>query len=328
MSKILTVSIAAYNVEKTIRQALDSIVSEEIINDIEILVIDDGGKDSTMDIAKEYESRFPQSIKLVHKDNGGYGSVINAAIKLSTGKYFKQLDGDDWFDANHFVAFVNLLKSIDVDFVHTPRITVNESDGSRKTTDFLPNEPEGKKEFANVDFKKGIGMHASTFRTEILKNMKRRITEHCFYTDVELVYFPLPDMKTMFISHTPLYMYRVGIEGQSVSKTGVRKHYKEHEKVLWHLLEVYEEMMSDCQSKRDLIKARIKDEICGQYIFYGMLETNKSHKKEMKQFDLELQRRCPSILSEVMNYSRYVWLLRKTHFVLYPFMDSIRNLIP
>ena len=95
MSKVLTVSIAAYNMESYIRQTLNSLIVPEILEKIEVLVVDDGGTDGTLAIAKEYETKYPITFHAIHKENGGYGSVINKSIELATGKYFKQLDGDD-----------------------------------------------------------------------------------------------------------------------------------------------------------------------------------------------------------------------------------------
>ena len=111
MNKILTVSIAAYNVEKYIQNALESLLVNNI-DDLEILVEDDGGTDNTANIVKEYEKKYPGIVKLVQKENGGYGSTINKSIELAQGKYFKQLDGDDWYDSENFEKLLKLLRTI------------------------------------------------------------------------------------------------------------------------------------------------------------------------------------------------------------------------
>lgn len=75
MKKILSISIAAYNVEKFIKIALDSLLIDDI-DDIEIIVDNDGGNDNTINIAKEYQKEYPGIITIVEKENGGYGSVL------------------------------------------------------------------------------------------------------------------------------------------------------------------------------------------------------------------------------------------------------------
>jgi glycosyltransferase involved in cell wall biosynthesis len=97
-SKILTVSVSAYNVENYIDEALSKfLVLGDMLNDIEILIIDDGGTDRTKDIALMYAQKYPETYKFIHKQNGGWGSTVNTGIRLASGKYFKQLDGDDYF---------------------------------------------------------------------------------------------------------------------------------------------------------------------------------------------------------------------------------------
>ena len=121
MEKTLTVSIAAYNVEEFIENTLKSLLVEDI-DDLEILVQDDDGTDKTAEIVKRYEKEYPNIIKLVHKENGGYGSTINSSIQLAKGKYFKQLDGDDWFNKENFKEFLKLLRTLDTDVVYNPYI--------------------------------------------------------------------------------------------------------------------------------------------------------------------------------------------------------------
>ena len=94
MKKTLTISIAAYNVQKYIRQTLEFLIIPKIIDDLEIFVIDDGGQDETLSIAKEYADQYPDSIFPIHKENGRYGTVFNCAIQRASGKYFKLLDGN------------------------------------------------------------------------------------------------------------------------------------------------------------------------------------------------------------------------------------------
>ena len=269
MSKILSISIAAYNVENYIRNTLDSLIDPDIIDDIEIFVVDDGGKDGTLDIVKEYSDKYPGSVFGVHKENGGYGSVINKSAELATGKYFKQLDGDDWFDTENLKKLVDLLKTIDTDAVYTQTNEVYEGTDKIVNSDLFANLKEGEHSFSDAEFRKPISMHSTTVRTQILKDMKLNITEHCFYTDVEYVNFPLPYLKTFYVCHFPVYMYRLGREGQSVSPEGIKKHYKEHEKVFFHIADVYNSLKD--KNKKKLLMLRLRKEVASQCKYYCML---------------------------------------------------------
>lgn len=317
MEKILTVSIAAYNVADYIRHTLDSIISQGCIDALQILVVDDGGKDATLEIVKEYEARYPNSIFGVHKENGGYGSVLNTSIRLAKGKYFKQLDGDDWFDTANLDEYIELLRSIDADYVVTPMRMFNESDNSEVIRDYFQELPQGKYNFDDMDFKEISPMHCSTFRTELLQKNNITITEHCFYTDVELVNRPLPYMETLYIWHKPIYVYRIGREGQSVSKTGVRKHYKEHEKVFWNLVEIYSGLPTEKTAKRQFLRRRLMKETAVQMKYFCYLDRGKGPYGELKAFVSKLKAESPEILTAAMEYSRFARLMVKTGCRLY-----------
>ena len=124
-NKILTVSIAAYNVERYLDQALESCVSA--IDSLDIIVVNDGSRDGTLEVADKWARRYPDSIRVVDKPNGGYGSTINAAIPLARGKYFRYLDGDDWFGSENLPGYVALLARSSADVVVTPYRRVFES---------------------------------------------------------------------------------------------------------------------------------------------------------------------------------------------------------
>ena len=129
MEKILSVSIASYNVEKFIRKALDSCCIPEIMDRLEVLVVNDGSTDSTLQIAREYEEKYPQTFRVIDKKNGGYGSTVNASIKAAKGKYFRLLDGDDWFDRDGLVRFIEELSEAQEDMIVARFKRVFEEDG-------------------------------------------------------------------------------------------------------------------------------------------------------------------------------------------------------
>ena len=104
--KVLTVLIPVYNTEKYIKRCLDSLLVPETLNDIEVIVVNDGSKDHSVEIVKTYVEKYPQTVVLIDKENGGHGSTINAGLKAAKGKYFRVLDSDDWFNTIEFVKFV------------------------------------------------------------------------------------------------------------------------------------------------------------------------------------------------------------------------------
>ena len=63
--------------------------------EVEIIVVNDGSKDRTAQIAQEYVEKYPTIVKAVNKENGGHGSAVNAGLDNATGLFFKVVDSDD-----------------------------------------------------------------------------------------------------------------------------------------------------------------------------------------------------------------------------------------
>ncbi|MDE5929626.1 MAG: glycosyltransferase family 2 protein, partial [Muribaculaceae bacterium] len=128
MEKQISIIIPTYNMEKYIGKCLDSLLTPEF-EQVEVLVVNDGSKDRSSEIAHGYADRYSGSIRVIDKPNGNYGSCINAALPLATGRYVKVLDADDTFDTEAFSELVRMLADIDDDVVVTP-FTVVDTDGN------------------------------------------------------------------------------------------------------------------------------------------------------------------------------------------------------
>ena len=95
MQKLLTIIVPTYNMQDYLRHCLDSlIVSNEWLDLLEVLVINDGSKDKSSEIGHEFEMLYPNTFVVIDKENGNYGSCINKGLEIATGKYVKVLDSD------------------------------------------------------------------------------------------------------------------------------------------------------------------------------------------------------------------------------------------
>ena len=182
--KILTISVAAYNVEEFLANTLNSCVVREVFNEIEVLIVDDGSTDHTADIAQEYINNYPDMFQLIRKQNGGYGSTVNTSIQLARGKYIRLLDGDDWFLSENLPEFILRLKRTDADMVITPYI---ECWGDGEEFIRWPGKMEEDKVYYMKDTKIWpiLAMHNLTVKTDIFRKHHIVLTEKCYYTDIE-----------------------------------------------------------------------------------------------------------------------------------------------
>jgi len=98
MNKKVSIIIPVYNVEKYIRQCLDSIL-QQTLKDIEIIIIDDGSTDNSKEIVDEYQSLW-DNVMVFHKENGGQGSARNVGLQYATGEYIYFMDSDDYLEKN------------------------------------------------------------------------------------------------------------------------------------------------------------------------------------------------------------------------------------
>lgn len=223
MEKILTITVPSYNVEKFLNQTLDSFIDERIMNELEVLIVDDGSKDRTAEIGKEYESRYPQTFRVISKENGGHGSTINRGIAEAKGKYFKVVDGDDWVVTDGLVELIQRLKNCDADYVFTNYYEVNDGTKAKKEVTFPPIRLNQEMPFAEIADETRISMHAIVIRTDILKQHKIRLDEHCFYVDVEYILYPIPYVEKVVYFDIFVYMYRLAQLTQSVSMQGYQE---------------------------------------------------------------------------------------------------------
>lgn len=216
--KLISFVVPCYNSSSYMHHALDTIL--EIKEDIELIIVNDGSTDDTLKIAKEYQKKYPQVIKVIDKENGGHGSGVNAGLGIASGKYFKVVDSDDWLDTSSLKKVVATLKKQDIDMLIVNY--VYEKEGSPKEMGYLnvfkENEIFTWQEVGHFKVSEYLLMHSVFYKTSLLKEIHLTLPEHTFYVDNIFVYYPLPFVKTMYYLNVPLYRYFIGRTDQSVNE--------------------------------------------------------------------------------------------------------------
>lgn len=115
MMDIISVIIPIFNVEKYLRQCVDSVL-HQTYKGLEIILVDDGSPDSCGKICDEYRQK-DNRIKVIHKKNAGLGEARNTGLDVATGEYIYFIDSDDWMEPNMLQTLLNELKNENADFV-------------------------------------------------------------------------------------------------------------------------------------------------------------------------------------------------------------------
>ena len=319
-NKVLTISIAAYNVEKYINTALDSLLSSKVLNDIEVLVVDDGGADNTYNIAQEYESKYPNTFKAIHKNNGGYGSTVNYSISIANGKYFKLLDGDDWYDKNELIRLVNKLKTINTDMVIT-NFKKNYIDREIDGLDYNRFVADREISIKDLNVNEGIPMHAITYKTSVLRSSGLKLREHLLYTDNYYVAIPLISVETVIFYNIYVYHYRLGQIGQSMDRNVALKNMHKSEVISYDLAEYYGKLDIDKIKGRTSLCRRIASTCSDHFATAIKQPISKMSLKYIIDFDNKIKKYSIEVYNTMAtldrNASRVIRIIRASNYIMY-----------
>ena len=245
--KRLSIAIPCYNSEAYMEKCVESLLvgGEEV----EILIVNDGSKDRTAEIADAYAKKYPTIIKAVHQENGGHGEAVNAGLRNATGLYFKVVDSDDWVDKE---AYLKILKTLE-DLLRGP-VTVDllisnfvyEKQGAvrKKVMQYrkcLPVEQVfGWSEMKHMPKGKYLLMHSMIYRTQMLHECGLELPKHTFYVDNLFAFEPLPFVKNMYYVDVNFYRYFIGRDDQSVNEKVMIGRIDQQIRVNKRMVDVYD----------------------------------------------------------------------------------------
>lgn len=319
MDKLLTVSVAAYNMEKYLQKTLESLTVPEVLDAIEVFVVDDGGKDNSLAIAHEFAFRYPDSFHAVHKENGGYGTTINWSLTHATGKYFRPLDGDDWFDCDGLIKLVDALRQTDVDAIYTPSIRVNFIDDDKEVSRSLRGAISFHGTLTDFPNPKILNMHRLTWRTDLLRAMRLDLPGRLLYTDNIYATYPLAEARSLLTLDTPLYCHRLGRAEQSISVQNRIRHLDDS-------LTVAEQLAGFCQVHTDSPNSRLilgNAEALNRHNLRLLLSTaaDQAGTDRLRRYDRAILDLCPELYAraaKVDKIGRALGLLRKVNYLPCP----------
>lgn len=320
--KILSIAIPTYNMESYLPRCINSlIVAESILPYLEIIIVNDGSRDRSLEIAQAYQKKYPKSILVIDKKNGNYGSCINMALEVATGKYFRILDADDWINTQHLGLFIDALNLYSVDMIFTHYIKFHVASTHQtinKTHCPIYNQiiPIDSKDIGNYPISKDLAMHKITYKTAVLQQMQYKQTEGISYTDLEYVLYPLGHISSVLFLNLNIYCYFLGREGQTMERSARINHSSDLVKIVCRITE--EIVISNNPIVKKWQQDFITFIIAGYYhILLVFQKLNQSTKVKLTEFEDMIYSYDPEIYERVGKIKcmgmMYIKIWRKYH---------------
>lgn len=227
MEKI-SVIMPVFNVEKFIRQSIDSVLNQTYKN-LEIILVDDGSKDSSGKICDEY-CKNDERIKVIHKENGGLSSARNAGLDIATGKYVMFIDSDDFYEENSCEVLYKEIENKQADFVSGNYIHVT-YDGIKWTNPQFDIEVYNNFKLDIDDYQRSFFVMNSVvwnkiFRREFIEKHKLRFVPKALAEDaIFSTYCYVHTDKGYFINNI-VYNYRQNQENVSISTNCTKEYFE------------------------------------------------------------------------------------------------------
>ena len=225
----ISVVVPVYNVEKYLRECLDSLANQTF-EDFEVICVNDGSDDSSPDILEEYASE-DERFKIVSQENKGLSGARNTGMNYIKGRYLLFLDSDDWLELNALELLYNHANALNSEMVIFPYRYFNQETKQYEENDFTKlNMFDSSVDNKNFNYK---NIPETVFRiphesiklydAKTLKKLAVKFPEGLNYEDAYFFYKIFFKLNKVSIIRTPIYNYR--IRNDSICTTGTEKSF-------------------------------------------------------------------------------------------------------
>lgn len=305
MDKI-SIIVPAYNAEKHLSQCIESILAQTYSN-LEIILIDDGSKDSTGEICDQYQKKDGR-IKVIHQPNAGVSKARNAGLDIATGKYVMFIDADDFFEKNACEVLYNEISQEQADYVAGNYIHTN-AKGKKWEQPLFNQTQYGNFELSMKDYKKSIFVMNSVvwnkiFSREFIERYQLRFIEGALAEDaIFSIYCYTHAQKGYYISNV-VYNYRQNENNSSISTNCSREYFSRINASYKMLYDIFKET-NELGFFR-YFYARITP-----YLLCKIVDTDKLEKEED--------------MKETLQELRWYFCLKRQHqvVILNPYLNAI-----
>lgn len=226
--KLLSITVPCYNSEEYMERCIESLLTGG--ERVEIIIVNDGSKDTTGAIADAYAAKYPTIVRVIHQENQGHGGGINNGLKAASGKYFKVVDSDDAVNLEAYTRYLDALEKTDADMVVTNYVYTHDDSSLDKAIKYNNVFPDGKLVGWDKTHRFGptqyLTIHSVTYKREKMLESGLNLPLHLFYEDNLMVFTVLPYIESILYLNADLYLYTIGRDGQSVQESIIMKRYR------------------------------------------------------------------------------------------------------
>ena len=294
MSEKISIIVPVYNVEKTLKKCVDSLLLQTH-EDIEIILSDDGSKDSSGAMCDQYASQYPSKIKVIHHENGGLSAARNRALEIASGDYIGFVDSDDWCVPNMYEYLLDLLKKsgADISMIHAGRsekeMDYGDTDKEKEEITYYQGEKEIMEFFYRIHGEPSYyAVNNRLYKKEHIGDV--RFLEGYINEDVPFTYAMYKKSNKLAVSNLNKYFYYRNPQG--ITRNGLRKRDM-------NLIEIWDQIVeqekgSPYEAYAVLNRKRAAYTLAAKGVVYGRNkdfdpETYKALKKEVKENYEELK---------------------------------------
>lgn len=289
--KKISVIIPIYNAECFLKRMLESIVKQTIFNQLEVILVNDGSIDNSLEICKHYEKTY-NNIKLYSKINGGVSSARNFGLDRATGEYVCFFDADDEVECLMYETLLNLIEKNNSDMAIVDYIRVFPNGEKIKKRNKMKKEICGNNEIYKIFFKGGmIGNNLSDkiLKRELIEKNKIRFLENMkIGEDMYYIFQYLNEVNKISIDFNYEGMYYYVNFGSAMNRQFTTRFFD-----TIRLSELMLEKIDKDSELYDYAEAHLVHEICKvcEYILLHdneriYVEEQKELKKKIKKYSI------------------------------------------
>ncbi|MGL5820684.1 MAG: glycosyltransferase [Sarcina sp.] len=219
---LLSIVIPVYNVENYLEECINSVICES--DNLEIILVNDGSKDSSLEICKKYEDKY-SNVKIVDKENGGLSSARNAGLEVAKGKYILFLDSDDYLVKGSIPKIMEYINNKDIDVIMSGYYEVCDNkieDTINFNIDNHDKIDKIREEIFNNDAQCIWTAWKFIVKREFLTEKGIMFKEGYLHEDVDYTVKILLAMNTFNYMDFNWYCYRVTREGSIMNKRKIK----------------------------------------------------------------------------------------------------------